>query len=295
MNQRKTVIVTGASSGVGKACTELLVKNGFNVLACVRQFEHGEQLKQINSDLVHPLIVDLEDQKTIESATHQVKSFVGDDLVDGLVNCAGTIYSGPIEFFPRELWFKQYDVNLIGTMALTAAFLPMIKRKTGRIVNIGAVGGGLALPFFGAIASAKIAFQAANDCLRRELYPWGIHVIIIEPGGINTPANQKMRDTVADYLKTGKKEGVKKYGKSMDSFTNWAYEKHINNLQPIQIAETVLKALTIKNPKTRYRRGIDSWGAVLAKWILPDRVLDWIILKVAFLPTKFGKLADESD
>ena len=286
------IVVTGASSGVGKSCVELLLQKGFHVIPCIRQAQQGDGLKSLKPEHVSPVIVDLQNQETINRAATAIKGIAGNDGIRGLVNCAGTIFSGPIESFPRALWFSQYDVNLIGSMAFTAAMIPLIRKMDGRIVNIGAVGGGIALPFFGAIASAKVAFEAANDCLRRELYPWGIHVIMIEPGGINTPANDKMRDSVAEFLRSGEPHSIKKYGRAMNEFTKWAYHKHLNNLHPSQVADTVLKALTAKRPRTRYRRGWDSWGVVLAKWLLPDRLLDHIVIRIAKMPTGFGQAAE---
>ena len=289
MKKQDYIVITGASSGVGKSCVELLVSRGYRVIPCVRQVEDAKRLEERYNETVYPVIVDLQYQQAISSAAESIARISGDNGIKGLVNCAGTIFSGPIEHFPRDLWFKQYDVNLIGTMAFTTSIIPLLRKMEGRIVNIGAVGGGIALPFFGAIASAKIAFEAANDCLRRELYPWGIHVIIIEPGGINTPANDKMRDSVADYLKSTDQVGIQKYRHAMESFTKWAYEKHLKNLAPSQVADTVLKALSARRPRTRYRRGWDSWGVVLAKWLLPDRLLDQIIMRIASLPPGFGK------
>ncbi len=136
------------------------------------------------------------------SPGHQAAHKTGKDGLYGLVNCAAMLHCGPLEYFPREQWFEQYDVNLFGPLALIQATLPLIRKANDRIVNIGAVGGGISLPFYGAIASSKIAFEAVSDCLRRELHPFGIYVSVIEPGGINTPVNIKMRDSVTKFLKS---------------------------------------------------------------------------------------------
>jgi NAD(P)-dependent dehydrogenase (short-subunit alcohol dehydrogenase family) len=193
-----------------------------------------------------------------------------------------------MEYFSREKWVEQYDVNLFGTIALTRAMLPFIRMAEGRIINIGAVGGGVMLPFFGAIASSKIALEAVNDGFRRELSPWGIHVIIIDPGGIDTPANDKMRESAREYLANMDPVGKQQYGKPMEKFTRWADRMHKRSLKPEQVAGVVLKALKARHPKIRYWIGWDSYGMAILKWMLPGRLFDKVILKVAFLPAKFG-------
>jgi len=288
MNFSENVMVTGASSGVGKACTQLLSQKGYIVLPCVRRKEDAETLKRHHPDRIHPLIIELRDQETIMWAAKTAFDITEGNGLTGLVNCAGNLYCGPLEYFPREHWFQQYDVNLFGTMALTRAMLPLIRKTCGRIITIGAVGGGVALPFYGAIASSKIALQAVNDCLRRELHPWGIHVTIIEPGGIDTPANDKMRASVKAYLDALEPEGKKRYGRAMETFSRWADHMHKHNLKPERVARTVLKALQARHPRTRYRLGLDSHGAAILSRLLPDRFFDMAILWLTSLPVRFG-------
>lgn len=288
----ETVMVTGASSGVGRACVRLFAAAGYQVLAGVRQEAQGRALELEDPGRIRFVIVDLQDQTTIETAALRVADQVTGSGLKGLVNCAGHLFSGPLEYFPREQWFPQYDVNLFGTMSLTRSMLALIRKGNGRIINIGAVGGGVALPFFGAIASSKIALQAANDCLRRELHPWGIHVIIIEPGGIDTPANPKMRQNVKGFLNSLESRGHDYYGKSMEAFTRWAYERHTRGLKPEQVAAKALKALKARHPGTRYRVGMDSHGAAFLNWLLPDRVFDRLILWISRLPLGFGAWRD---
>lgn len=294
MSDKKWVLITGASSGVGEACSKLLADKGFHVLAGVRSQDDGDRIQQVDPDRIFPLIIELRDQATIESAREDLKKMINGERLAALVNCAGMLHCGPLEYFPRELWFEQYDVNLFGAMALTSAMLPLLREGNGRVVNIGAVGGGIALPFYGAIASSKIAFEAVNDCLRRELHPWGIDVSIVEPGGIDTPANDKMRESVTRYLEQMDPVGKQRYGKSMETFSKWAYKKHKTNLKPEQVAKAVFKALKARRPKTRYRLGWDSRSVALGSKFLPDRLFDAIILKISALPIRFGAWRDQS-
>lgn len=292
MKQAQWVLVTGTSSGVGEATVKLLSEKGYRVLATVRSDTDARVVKEIFPDRIVPLHLELQDQETILAAMEKVEEMTGEDGLFGLVNCAGNLYCGPLEAYPRELWFAQYDVNLFGPMALTSAMIPLLRKTEGRIVNIGAVGGGIALPFYGAIASSKMAFEAVSDCLRRELHPWGIHVSIIEPGGINTPANRKMRETVEKTLESMEPQVRAWYGPSMEAFSKWAYDMHTKNLQPEQVAKAVFKAMSAKRPRARYRLGLDSLGVMLASRFLPDRLYDAVILKVSRLPLRFRAWSD---
>lgn len=288
MAAARWIMVTGTSSGVGRSTALLLSASGFEVLATVRNKADARVLQKENPDHIHPVIIELQDQGMIKDAVLQIADKTGENGLYGLVNCAAMLHCGPLEYFPRELWFEQYDVNLFGPIALTQAMLPLIRKANGRIVNIGAVGGGISLPFYGAIASSKIAFEAVNDCLRRELHPFGISVTIIEPGGIATPANNKMRASVTRFLRDLEPIGQERYGEAMEAFSQWAFKMHQNNLRPEKVANTVMKALKARRPKIRYRLGWDSRGAAVLMKLLPDRWFDMIILKISKLPMRFG-------
>lgn len=282
------VLVTGASSGVGRSTTLHLAQNGFKVLAAARKEADLHELQNQNPEYIYPITIELRDQNTIQQAAQITAEKTGRNGLYGLVNCAAMLHCGPLEYFPRDLWFEQYDVNLFGPIALTQALLDIIRKANGRIINIGAVGGGIGLPFYGAIASSKIAFQAVNDCLRRELHPFGIHVSIIEPSGIDTPANDKMRHSVARFLSGLEPEGKDRYGEAMEAFSQWAYNRHRSSLKPDEVAKTVLRALEEKKPKTRYRLGLDSKASALLMKLLPSSWFDKAILRMAKLPIRFG-------
>jgi len=294
MQLKQFVMITGASSGVGLSSTLLFSGLGYEVLACVQNETEKQVLRRhVKAKApVHILIMELRDQDTILAAAEDTARIVGTQGLACLVNCAAMLYCGPMEYFDRDKWVEQYDVNLFGTVALTRAMLPFIRMARGRIINIGAVGGGVMLPFFGAISSSKVALEAVNDGFRRELSPWGIHVIIIDPGGIDTPANDKMRESARKYLDNLDPVGKQLYGEPMEKFTRWADRMHKRSLKPERVAQAVLKAFRSKHPKPRYRMGWDSYGMALLEWLLPDRLFDKVILRVAFLPIKFGAWRD---
>ena len=288
MVSERWVLVTGAASGVGRSTAMLLSQNGFKVLAAVRKEADSHELQSHNPEHIYPVIIELRDQNTINHAAQIATDKTGSVGLYGLVNCAAMLHCGPLEYFPRDLWFEQYDVNLFGPMALTQALLPLIRKANGRIVNIGAVGGGISLPFYGPIASSKIACEALNDCLRRELHPFGIYVSIIQPSGIATPANYKMCDSVTRFLKDLEPTGRARYGEAMEDFSKWAFNRHERSLKPEEVARTVLKALEARRPRPKYRLGLDSRASALLMKLLPDRWFDKAILGIAKLPLRFG-------
>ena len=149
MELERWVLVTGASSGVGRSTAILLSQHGFKVLASVRKESDSLELQSLNPEYIHPVMIELRDQNTIKTATQMTTDKTGTAGLYGLVNCAAMLHCGPLEYFPRDLWFEQYDVNLFGPIALTQSLLPAIRKAKGRIVNIGAVGGGVSLPFTG--------------------------------------------------------------------------------------------------------------------------------------------------
>lgn len=257
-------------------------------MASIRKESDSHELQSLSPEYIHPVMIELRDQHAINKGAEIAADITGPAGLYGLVNCAAMLHCGPLEYFPRDLWFEQYDVNLFGPLALTQALLPALRQANGRIVNIGAVGGGISLPFYGAIASSKIALQAVNDCLRRELSPFGIHVSIIEPSGIATPANDKMRDSVSRFLHDLEPRGKERYGEAMEAFSRWTFARHQKSLTPEQVARTVLKALEARTPKSRYRVGLDSLASALLMKLLPDRWFDKAILGIAKLPLRFG-------
>jgi NAD(P)-dependent dehydrogenase (short-subunit alcohol dehydrogenase family) len=179
------VVVTGASSGIGEACARRLAGLGFTVFAGVRKPEDGERLAREIAG-VTPLRIDVIDADSIAAAAQSVSEQTGGRLA-GLVNNAGVAVPAPIEHQPIDDFRRQIEVNLIGQVAVTQAFLPQLRAARGRIVNVSSIGGKVAVPLLGAYAASKFGLEGFSDTLRRELRPWGIEVSVIEPGTIATP------------------------------------------------------------------------------------------------------------
>lgn len=262
----KTILVTGASTGIGRSCALRLAREGFRVFAGVRTHKAAEELVQDASGSLQPIILDITDKQHIQSA---VEMF-GSEGLYGLVNNAGMAALGPLEFVPLEKIRKQFDVNLFGHIAITQALLPSLRKTEGRIVNMSSVSGFIAFPFFGAYACSKFAMEAFNDALRRELQPWNIQVSLVEPGNIQTPIWEKsFRDSMASAAQYPP-EFEKYYGRR-DSEKTFSTEKM---MEPEKVANAVLRALTSKKPCTRYVVGTDCRKYSLLKRVLPDRILD---------------------
>ena len=281
----RSVVITGASTGIGEACALRLDKAGWRVFAGVRKQADGERLKGEASDRLTPLMLDVTDQGQISAAQETVAAAVGDYGIAGLVNNAGVSVVGPLEFLTPEDLRYQLEVNVIGQLAVTQAFLPLIRRGPGRIVYIGSIGGKMATPFLGPYSASKFAMEALTDSLRQELRPWDIHVSIVEPGSIATPIWEKAQANADDMEKNLPEEAMKLYGKSFQAMREAARKFEKNGIPPDRVAKFVEHALTAGTPKTRYVVGFDAQiQRVVAR--APDRIRDRLVAQQLGLPRR---------
>jgi NAD(P)-dependent dehydrogenase (short-subunit alcohol dehydrogenase family) len=272
-NTKKAVFISGASTGIGRHCALLLVKAGFKVLAGVRSEKAGEELAQIAPDRLKPIMLDITDKQSIDSAAGIVRS----ENLYGLVNNAGIAVLGPLEFLPLEKIRNQFEVNLFGHIAVTQAFLPFLRRLGGRIVNMSSLSGLVAFPLFGPYASSKFALEAFNDALRRELKPWNIMVSLIEPGNVKTPIWNKLLYDAKSEADSFSPEAEMYYGNNIMKMRHNAQWMSQNAQSPSVVADAVLHALTAKRPKTRYVVGLHARKYSILRRLLPDWALDRII------------------
>jgi NAD(P)-dependent dehydrogenase (short-subunit alcohol dehydrogenase family) len=277
MSGPRAVVVTGASTGIGEAIAKRL-DSGFRVFAGVRKDEDAEKLRAAGAN-IEPVKIDVTDQASIDAAAATVHEAVGDQGLAGLVNNAGIAVSAPLEFLPVEELRHQLEVNTIGQHAVTQAFIPSIRTAKGRIVNISSIGGKIALPFAGAYAASKFAMEAISDSLRRELKPWGIEVVVVQPGGVVTPIWERGTDTANRILDDAPPEAAQLYGPLIETMRAQIAEITKNGMPPSDIAEVVHTALTASKPKTRYMVGKDAKQRARAAAILPDRVFDRLVAR----------------
>jgi NAD(P)-dependent dehydrogenase (short-subunit alcohol dehydrogenase family) len=269
---RGAVVVTGASTGIGETCAMHLASIGFRVFAGVRKPEDAERMRAAGHE---PLTMDVTDEETIRAAAAQL----GDEPLAGLVNNAGVAVAGPLEFIPVAEFRRQLDVNVVGQVAVTQAFLPALRKARGRIVNMGSIGGRVALPLLSPYAASKFAMEAITDSLRRELRQWGMHVAIVEPGAIATPIWDKSRAANEELSKDAPPEAEQLYGKLIDRIRAESANLGETGLPPIEVAKAVAHALTASRPKTRYLVGREARGRATAAALLPDRAFDALVAR----------------
>ena len=284
----KAVVITGASSGIGRACALLLARQQLRVFAGVRKPRDADALRAEGGGAIVPIEIDVTDDATIAAAVRKVRAELDGRGLDGLVNNAGIGASGPVEYMRAEVLRRQFDVNVFGQIAVIQAFLPLIRQARGRIVNMGSVGGQITIPFGGALCASKSAFASLSDALRLELRPYGIHVCLIEPGSIRTPAVDKTLGDVEAVIRALPPEGAARYGDKLREFNRRAYARESNGSPPEVVAEAVHHALTARRPRVRYPVGADARTLVTLPRVLPDRVLDLARLRMLGQPTAFG-------
>ena len=268
-----TVVVTGASTGIGEATALHLRERGFDVRACVRSDGDAERLRSAG---VSPMRLEVTDAGSIAAATEEL----GDAPLAGLVNNAGIAVSAPIEFVPIAELRRQLDVNLVGQVAVIQALLPALRRGRGRIVNVSSIGGRVALPLAGPYAASKFALEGLSDSLRREVSQFGIEVSLVEPGGVKTPIWKKGRETAEQIAAQLPPEAAELYGGMVEVLRReTAKIAEERGMEPGRVARTIGHALTARRPKTRYLVGRDAkirWA--LAKRV-PDRMFDRLVAR----------------
>jgi NAD(P)-dependent dehydrogenase (short-subunit alcohol dehydrogenase family) len=283
LSHQRTALVTGASTGIGRATALELARCGFAVLAGVRKPEDGEALQTSATGELEPVIIDVTDAASIEAAAAKVGEQAGGGLA-GLVNNAGIAYTGPLEFVALDDLRHQLEVNLIGQLAVTQAMLPELRAASGRIVNVTSIGGLVATPFFGPYVASKFALEAVSDCLRIELRPWGIETIAIEPGSAATEiwdSGQAIADETRARMGA---EAERLYGAALDQTQRISAATGARGIPPEEVARVIQKALTVRRPRARYTVGRDAIGMKFASRLLPDRLWDRIVARSLKLP-----------
>ncbi|WP_435603257.1 SDR family oxidoreductase [Streptomyces sp. bgisy130] len=272
----RAVVITGASSGLGKNCALHLERRGFRVFAGVRRTEDGARLRaEASSARLRPVLMDVTGEESLRAAAAEVAESVGVQGVWALVNNAGTCLSAPLECVPPERLRQQLDTNVVGTVAVTQAFLPQLRRSRGRIVNISSGVGSVAMPYLGAYAAGQFAKEGMSDAFRRELRPFGVSVSVVKPGAIATPIWDKVREAGEEILNKAPEDIAGRYRAPFEQFLRMNEQRaQSSNTRPEDFARTVFRALTAPRPRTRYCVGTDAWAAATLSRLLPDSALD---------------------
>ncbi len=272
MAEIKDIVVTGISSGIGHATTKLLLSKGFRVFGSVRKKEDADRLQRELGDHYVPLIMDISDADAVHSAAEQVGSMIGNRNLAGLVNNAGIVVSGPLLYVRPSEYRRQLEVNMVSPLVVIQAFAPFLgtdeKRQgpAGRIVNITSSTAKIVVPLLGAYSSSKCGLEGMSDALRRELMLFGIDLVMIEPGTVNTEMYDKgEKEDLSEFNQTEYWDAIQKFQKYIVT------EARTNGLAPERIGQAVYKALTVAKPKARYA-------------VIPQRFKNWTLPRL--LPTK---------
>lgn len=286
---RQTAVVTGASTGIGRATAMRLASDGWRVFAGVRRESDAERLtveaKPLRGELT-ALLLDVTDESQVAEAFTEIDDAVGSDGLSALVNNAGTALGGPVEYLPLETWREQFDVNVFGQIIVTKAAMPLLRRGSdghgghGRIIFVGSNSGRIAAPMLGPYVASKFAVEGLADSLRMELVGTGVSVVVIEPGAIATPIWDKGRQ-LADRLEAElPAEALERYADLIEGTRAGIEMQDSSGAPPSKAAEVVARALRAKRPWTRYQVGVDGKLTVWAGRFLPDRIKDPVIRKM---------------
>lgn len=273
----KAVVITGVSTGIGRAAATLLAGQGFKVFGSVRKAKDAEALSNLLGAKFTPLIFDVTEEGAVRAAAETVRQQLGGDTLAGLVNNAGIAVGGPISHLPVAEFRKQMEVNVVGPMIVTQAFLPLLgmdktlKGEPGRIVNISSVGGKIGAPFIAPYAASKHAIEGFSESLRRELMLYGIDVIMVAPGHVATPIWDKAEEVdVTPYEHLDAAPAMKK-------FREFFIAEGKKGFPPERIAKVIHEALTAASPKARYAVVPGRFQNWTMPTLLPVRAVDKII------------------
>ena len=283
-------LITGASTGIGRATALRLARGGWTVLAGVRDPAAGEMLQQELSEgsaggdgggRLIPLTLDVTDAEQISAAARRVEGEAADSSapaqggLDALVNNAGIVVGGPLELVPLPELRRQLEVNVVGHVAVMQAMLPALRRSRGRIVLVSSVGGRVATPFLAPYQASKHALEAIGDALRLELRSSHVRVALIEPGSVATPMWDKGRDDADRVTIPPQLQG--QYGHVPGAMSKVIEDTARRGVPPEQVAQTIEQALTAPRMKARYVVGRDARAIVLLHSLLPDLLFDRVV------------------
>lgn len=275
----QTIVITGASTGIGRAAAEYLAERGFRVFAGVRKIEDGQPLVEANQNIL-PILLDVTNPEQVSAAVEIVRKALGGQKLAGLVNNAGVADIAPLAVQDLVRFESHFEVNVFGLLRATQAFVPLLGMDTGlkgapgRIVNITSVSGCVALPFFGAYTATKYAVESITDTLRRELVIFGIDAIAVGPGSVKTPIWDKAGETnkALPYADTA-------WGTHVEKFSDYMLEAGRVGLDPEEIAKVIEKALTEVSPRARYAPVRNKFRNFIMPTFLPKRVFDRALWK----------------
>jgi len=275
------ILVTGASTGIGEACVLHLASLGHRVFAGVRKDADGERLRDQGGPTVVPVLLDVTDPDAIKAAAAFVERDLGTVRLAGIVNNAGVARGGPLEFLPIDEWREQLEINVIGQVAVTQAFMPLLRAAYGRVVFIGSIGGRIGQPLMGPYNASKFALEGIAESFRHEVEPFGIKVVLVEPGAVNTPIWGKGQQTMARLVDDAPPAMVEQYDPMMQKVAAALEKNDGGGIEASVVAKVVERALFSGHPRPRYLVGPDAKSAGHLMRFVPDRVRDVMVRRFA--------------
>ncbi|MGO4444281.1 SDR family oxidoreductase [Mycobacterium sp. 2YAF39] len=274
-----TVLVTGASRGIGKGIVERLAARGWDVIAGVRSQQDADAVTKLDPQRVSSVILDVTSADDISALEESLPQ-----QLDAIVNNAGIAVGGAMETLSPDEWRKQLEINVIGALAVTQAVLPRLRKSRGRIVFISSVNGRLSMPLVGAYAASKFALEAAADALRMELSPWKIRVVVVEPAQTDTDMWRTADDMVAELEAGLSAEHRGLYAKHIAGFKKMIPMSQRIAVPTEKVAAVVEDALTARRPRARYIVGLGPKAQVALMAVMPTKLRDIALRKVAGQP-----------
>ncbi|MCA9523707.1 MAG: SDR family oxidoreductase [Myxococcales bacterium] len=276
MSDNQSVLVTGASTGIGRACALHLAQTGFRVLAAVRKEADAERLTSGAPPLLEPVILDVTQASTIEAARQRIESAGG--TLWGLVNNAGVAVGGPLQHVSLDDWRRQFEVNLFGLAEVTRQMLPLLRQSKGRVVNISSNSGVIATPFLAPYCASKFAVEAYTAALRQELRPHGVFACTIEPGAIQSEIWDKGASMIDEI--GGNEAVMGDYGEAIRAMERHVQQQKKAAIPAHEVARRAHHALTSRRPRTVYTVGFDARLSRWLRWLLGDRSLEWLLRRL---------------
>lgn len=274
----QAVVITGASSGIGKSSALFLAERGFRVFAGVRKDSDAQTLRTESNDNLIPIMLDVTKEELIHQATQTVSKQLDGVHVLGLVNNAGVTASGPVEFLPLDDLRALWEVNVIGIVTVTQAFMPLLRQvQRGHIINISSFGGTISSPFLSPYHASKFALEAISDSLRMELKPWNINVTVLKPASIKTPIWDKAVNEYESLMARMPPEAQDYYGDALKKVTQSRQDFDAKGGDPQIVAEALYKVLSSPTPPTRRLLALNPFIFAFLRW-LPDRWRDRLVM-----------------
>ena len=277
--RERTVVVTGASTGIGYAVAHHLIAHGYQVVGTVRKQEDADRLRAELGDGIYPVLMDVADDEEVVRAAEEIRELVGDRGLAGLVNNAGIAVAGPLMHVDLEELRYQFDVNVVGVVAMTQALLPLLSRHKdsphppGRVINISSVSAYTTYPFLAPYAASKRALESISDGMRRELALYGIPVIVMVVGAVQTPIWGKVSEADLErYAATDYAEGVAQMRATTSELAR-------GGMPVKRVAQAIHQALEHPKPKARYIVVNDYWRGWVLPHFIPTRMFDWAMAK----------------